>query len=135
MLHEPAFPLQVFYDGSCSVCAAGMDLYRRKEHSGRLIFVDISSPEFDPAAHGIPMQQFMSEMHAIDREGRVYRAVEAFWAIWRALPDSPWHRFLAALIALPGVNLPARLAYRGFARIRKYLPKGHRECGSGVCRH
>ena len=44
MPDAPAFPLQVFYDGSCSVCATEMDLYRRKEHGGRLIFVDISSP-------------------------------------------------------------------------------------------
>ena len=75
----------------------------------------------------------MLEMHAIDREGRVYRGVEAFLAIWQAFPASTWYRFLATLIDLPGVNLLARLAYRGFARARKYLPKNRHACTDGTC--
>ena len=75
MLDAPAFPLQVFYDGSCSVCAAEMDIYRRQEHAGRLIFVDISRPDFDPAPHGISLQEFMHEMHGIDQQGRVFRGL------------------------------------------------------------
>jgi predicted DCC family thiol-disulfide oxidoreductase YuxK len=134
MTHAPDFPLQVFYDGSCSVCATEMAHYMGKEHGGRLIFVDVSSPDFDPAPYGIAMEAFMHEMHAIDRQGRVYRGVEAFWAIWHAFPASPWSRFLGTLVALPGINPLARLAYRGFARIRKYLPKSRRACDDGVCR-
>ena len=36
MPDRPAYPLQIFYDGSCSVCAAEMKIYRSKEHAGRL---------------------------------------------------------------------------------------------------
>ena len=133
MPDAPAFPLQIFYDGSCSVCATEIDVYRRKDHGGRLIFVNISSPAFDPAPHGITLDSFRHQMHAIDRQGRVYRGVEAFGAIWRAFPASPWYRFLSALIALPGINNLARLSYRGFARIRKYLPKTRRTCEDGIC--
>jgi predicted DCC family thiol-disulfide oxidoreductase YuxK len=128
---DPVFPLQVFYDGACSVCAAEMDIYRRQEHEGRLTFVDLNSPDFDPARYGISMDVFMYEMHAIDREGRVYRGVEAFWAIWRAFPASTWYGILGTLVTLPGLNLLARLGYSCFARIRKYLPK--RDCKDGVC--
>ena len=127
------FPLQVFYDGSCSVCAAEMEIYRRKGHGGRLVFVDISSRDFDPAPLGITMDALMREMHAIDRQSRVYRGVEAFQAIWHAFPDATGYRLLAAVIALPGVNLLARTAYAGFARLRKYLPKSRRACQNGVC--
>jgi predicted DCC family thiol-disulfide oxidoreductase YuxK len=130
----PTFPLQVFYDGACSVCAAEIELYRRKERASRLIFVDISTPDFDPAPYGITMESFTRDMHAIDSEGRVYRGVAAFWAIWNAFPDSAGYRLLSTVIALPGINLLARLAYRGFARIRKYLPKRHGVCESGSCR-
>ena len=129
-----AFPLQDFYDGSCSICAAEMELYRRREHGGRLIFVDVSRPDFDPAPYGIALGAFMHEMHAIDSQGRVYRGVEAFRAIWHAFPASTWYGFLGTLIALPGMNLLARLAYRGFARIRRYLPKRRNACDDGVCR-
>ena len=134
MPDTPAFPLQIFFDGSCSVCAAEMEVYRRKEHGGRLLFVDIGAPGFDPSPYGVTLDAFMYEMHAIDREGRVYRGVEAFRAIWQAFPASTRYGLLAALVSLPGVNFLARLAYRGFARIRKYLPKNRAACKDGTCR-
>jgi predicted DCC family thiol-disulfide oxidoreductase YuxK len=135
MPEAPAFPLQVFYDGSCSVCASEMNSYRIKEHGDRLIFVDISNERFDPAPYGIAINDFMQQMHAIDRLGRVYRGVDAFRAIWQAFPNSFPYRSLNAFIAFPGVNLVARLSYRGFAAIRKYLPKSKRACEAGLCQH
>jgi len=129
----PEFPLSVFYDGSCSVCATEMEAYMGKEHGGRLQFVDISPPSFDPIPYGITLDEFMYQMHAIDRVGRVYRGVEAFWAIWQAFPASTLYGFLGAFVMLPGVNLLSRLGYQGFARIRKYLPR-RRECEGGSCR-
>ena len=134
MPEAPAFPLQVFFDGSCSVCSAEMDVYRRKEHGGRLLFVDVSAPAFDPAPYRITLDAFMYELHAIDRAGKVYRGVEAFWAIWQAFPASTLYGLLGALVTFPGAGLVARLAYRGFARIRKYLPKRRDACPDGVCR-
>jgi predicted DCC family thiol-disulfide oxidoreductase YuxK len=130
-MDSPAFPLQIFYDGACSVCAAEMDIYRRKEHDGRLVFMDLNDSDFDPAPYGISREAFMFEMHAIDRQGRVYRGVEAFWAIWQAFPNSTWYGLLGTLITFPGLNLLARLGYSCFARIRKYLPK--RTCADGTC--
>ena len=130
----PAFPLQIFFDGSCSACAAEMEVYRRQEHGGRLLFADISAPEFDPSPYGITLDAFMYEMHAIDREGHVYRGVEAFSAIWQAFPSSTRYSLFAALVSLPGVDFLARLAYRGFARIRKYLPKSRTACNDETCR-
>ena len=130
----PAYPLQVFFDGSCSVCAAEMEVYRVKEHGGRLRFVDISDPAFDPAPYGITLEAFMFEMHAIDRDNRVYRGVDAFRAIWQAFPASPLFGLLGALVTLPGAHLLARVAYRCFARIRKYLPKNRDACKDGTCR-
>ena len=134
MSDMPEYPLQVFYDGSCSVCAAKMELFRRKDHAGRLSFVDISHPEFDPAPFGITLETFMHEMHAIDRENRVYRGVEAFRAIWQAFPASTLYGVLGTLVTLPGVTILARCAYWSFARFRKYLPKSRDACVDGTCR-
>jgi predicted DCC family thiol-disulfide oxidoreductase YuxK len=134
MAETPVFPLQVFYDGSCSVCAREMVAYRRKEHGGRLLFVDIGAPEFDPTPFGITLDAFMYEMHCIDREGGIFRGVEAFRVIWLAFPGSARYRFLAALINLPGVNRLARFIYRSFARNRRYVPKNRDACPDGSCR-
>ncbi|HYS43495.1 MAG TPA: DUF393 domain-containing protein [Geobacteraceae bacterium] len=120
---SPIFPLKVFYDGSCSVCATEIEHYAKKDHEGRLELVDISAPDFTPDRYSISLVEFMYQLHAIDRDGKVYRGPVAFWAIWQAFPTSTWYGMLGAFITLPGVSFLARLGYRGFARIRKYLPK------------
>jgi predicted DCC family thiol-disulfide oxidoreductase YuxK len=131
---KPGFPLRIFYDGACSVCATEIERYGRMDREGRLILVDISAPDFDPAPLGITRDEFMYQMHAIDRSGTVYRNVEAFWAIWQAFPSSTLLGLLGAFISLPVVNRIARLCYKGFARIRKYLPKRDVACTTGSCR-
>lgn len=120
---SPVFPLKVFYDGSCSVCATEIEHYRKKDREGRLALIDISTPDFTPDQYGIGLAEFIYQLHTIDRDGKVYRGPEAFWAIWQAFPTSTWYGLLGAFITLPGVSFLARLGYLGFARIRKYLPK------------
>lgn len=134
MLNKPLFPLRIFYDGACSVCAREVERYGEADRDGRLLPVDISDPGFDPAPLGITLDEFMYQMHAIDRSGRIYRGVEAFWAIWQAFPASTLLGLLGLLITLPLVNPLARLCYRGFARIRRYLPKRPSDCAGGSCR-
>jgi predicted DCC family thiol-disulfide oxidoreductase YuxK len=132
-LTAPAFPVRVFYDGSCSVCASEIEHYLRQNHGGRLTAVDITAPDFDPAPFRIAFDVFMYELHVIDGKGPIYRGVEAFWAIWQAFPASTVYGMLGTIITMPLVNLLARLFYKGFARIRRYLPKRH-TCHDGTCR-
>ena len=105
-----------------------------QSQEGRLILVDISAPDFDPAPLGITLDELMYQMHAIDQAGTVYRNVEAFWAIWQAFPASTLLGLMGTVITLPVVNPAARLCYRGFARIRRYLPRRDAACRTGSCR-
>jgi len=41
MPKQPDFPIQIFYDGTCSVCATEIEHYLRQEYT-RLIFIVIS---------------------------------------------------------------------------------------------
>jgi predicted DCC family thiol-disulfide oxidoreductase YuxK len=132
MSKQPDFPIKIFYDGSCSVCAAEIEHYLRQEHGGRLAAVDIHSPDFNPESYHIGRDAFMYELHVIDRSGRIYRGVESFWAIWQAFPASTLYGIMGTIIQMPLINPVARLLYKGFARIRPYLPKRH-VCDSGTC--
>jgi len=134
MISTPAFPLRVFYDGSCSICAREVERYGCRDHDGRLILVDISAPVFDPLPFGITLKEFMYQLYAIDQGGRVFRGVEAFWAIWQAFPTSTVLGLCGKLIMLPLVNPAARLCYRMFAGMRGYLPKRRNGCTGGSCR-
>lgn len=133
MRTSPDFPIRVFYDGSCSVCAKAIEHYSLKDRKGRLIPVDISAAGFDPVPYGITLPEFMYQMHGIDRNGRVFRGVEGFWAIWQAFPSSTILGLCGRIIMLPLVNPIARFCYHIFAGIRGYLPKRN-NCASGSCR-
>lgn len=134
MPETPRFPLRIFYDGACSVCATEVEHYGRSDHAGRLLLVDISAPEFDPTPLGISGEELMYQMHAIDADGRIYRNVEAFWAIWQAFPAATLYGLLGRLVTQPLLNPLARLGYRIFARLRRYLPRREKDCATGSCR-
>ena len=132
-MKQPAFPVLVFYDGACAVCAAEIEHYLRRDHADRLSAVDISSPAFDPVPYRIPLASFIYELHVIDVQGEVYRGVDAFRAIWQAFPVSSLYCALGRFISLPLIYPVARIVYKGFARIRLYLPKRH-HCAGALCR-
>jgi predicted DCC family thiol-disulfide oxidoreductase YuxK len=111
-----------------------VERYKRKDREGRLILVDISDTDFASPQRGITRAEFMRQMHVIDRTGRIYRGVDAFWAIWQAFPGSTLLGLCGILITLPLLNPLARLCYRAFAAIRGYLPKRSRDCAGGTCR-
>ncbi|MEI6208382.1 MAG: DUF393 domain-containing protein [Desulfuromonadales bacterium] len=132
MSKQPEFPIQIFYDGSCIVCSTEIEHYLRQNHDGRLVAVNINIPDFAPEPFHILRETFMYELHVIDTAGTVYRGVEAFWAIWQAFPSSTIYGLMGKIITMPVINPIARLLYKGFARIRPYLPKRH-ACDSGTC--
>ena len=134
VMKSPRYPLKIFYDGACPLCSREVKHYHRQDRDGRLLLVDISSPEFDPQPYGILLEAFMYELHAIDQEGVVYRGVDAFRAIWQAFPDLTTYRVMGSVLALPVVNSVARLGYRAFARLRPYLPGRRDACTEGTCR-
>lgn len=127
-----AWPVQVFYDGGCRVCATEIEHYRTLEHAGRLDFIDISAPAFQAESYGRSQQQFMISMHVRDAAGRCWCGVAAFPVIWRALPG-PRYRWLVAIVSQPGVFQLASFGYWCFARLRKFLPKTSRRCDSDQC--
>lgn len=120
MTMQPVYPLTVFYDGACGLCAAEMRHYRAI--AGRqLRFVDIASDRFNPSRYGKTPEAFRKALHLRDGAGHFYTGVEAFRRLWQVLPP-PLYPLLAVLIGLPGVNLAARFGYTLFARYRHLLP-------------
>ena len=131
-MKQPEFPIRIFYDGACIVCATEIEHYLRQDRDGRLVAMDISSPDFDPDEYHIPLADFMFELHVIDQRGNIYRGVESFWAIWQAFPASTVYGLMGTIVTAPVLNQIARLLYQGFARIRPYLPKSQ-NCASCTC--
>ena len=78
-------PLTLLFDGACPLCRREVDALRARDGGkGRLGFVDIDAPDYDPAAHGgISYRAAMGRIHAIDADGRVIVDVAAFREAYR----------------------------------------------------
>jgi len=71
------YPLTLFYDAACPVCALEMDHLRERDSDGQLRFVDIGAPGFDPSPCGATLQQMDAQIHAMRADGSMVRGVEA----------------------------------------------------------
>ncbi len=127
MNKRPAYPIKIFYDGSCVVCSTEMEHYREKDLSGNLIFIDITAKDFRPETYGKSREELMLRLHVLDSEGRYYTGADGFPPIWRGLPPESAYLLLAWLIEMPLVNQIAKAVYFIFARLRRFLPK-RRKC-------
>ncbi len=130
---SPVFPLEIFYDGSCRICSAEMASYRKRNHEGRLLFIDISAPEFDPAVIGKGREELMKVLHVRDAAGQFHLGIDAFISIWESFPPGSAPRLLSVLVGFPGINLLARGGYHLFARNRHLLPRKASDCRDGSC--
>lgn len=131
-MKKPSFPITIFYDGACIVCSTEIEHYRKKDRLHRLILIDISDADFEPEHYGKTRKDFMGQLHVMDAAGTYYLAVDAFSAIWHALPGK-FYKFLSVIVSLLGVNALAGIGYRLFAKNRKYFPRRHKYCESDRC--
>ena len=115
----------MFYDGGCPLCMRGVDHYQRLDWAGRLAWIDLTAPGFDPADHGLEFAAAMDVLHVRGRDGALRSGGHAFLELWSELPG---YRHVAAVtraLRLAGVF---DAAYRRLARGRF-----ERRCAEGVC--
>ena len=81
------FPLTVFYDASCPLCASEMQALAARDREARLVLVDCSAPDFDErpfAAEGVTRAAMLAQIHARDDAGRWLAGVDVFVEAYRA---------------------------------------------------
>ena len=81
------FPLTVYYDASCPLCASELHALAARDRDGRLVLVDCSAPNFDErpfAADGITRASMLKAIHARDAGGRWLKGIEVFAEAYRA---------------------------------------------------
>ena len=110
--------LTLLYDGACPICAWEKRKLARSDRRGRLGFVNIQTPEFEPGVYGVPMQDLMGRLHAVTADGRLIKGAETLLRSYRAV--GWWW------IYLPMTIIPRPLverAYGWFADHRHLLSK------------
>ena len=142
------YPLTLFYDASCPVCALEMDHLRERDHRGRLVFVDIAAPGFDAAAHGTTLAAMNAEIHAQRPDGSMLRGVEVLrlaydavglgwvvqasgWPLLQPLADVGYRLFARHRLAISRAAAPLIHALRE-QRARQTLQR-MKACSAGAC--
>ena len=142
------YPLTLFYDAACPVCALEMDHLRERCRDGRLRFVDIAQPGFDPAPCGVTLAAMNAEIHGLCADGTMRRGVEVLrlayagagigwvlrptgWAPLRPLFDAGYRVFARHRHSISRAAAPLTDTIRGL-RARRVVARMH-ECAGGAC--
>jgi len=124
------YPLTVFFDGACPICAREIALMKRLDRRRQLDFCDFSAQEYDVASRGFSTEDLGTVIHARWADGSVITGVEVFRAMWEAVGLG----FLATLSRLSLVEPLVLNAYAWFARNRLGLTGRSHACTGDVCR-
>ena len=117
--------ISIYYDGLCPLCSREIDHYRKQKGSENLLFIDITSPNFDPIKEGLDPLRVHQVMHVRTSDGQIKTGVDAFIVIWKNLPKYHWlSRWAQKSLVRPILNM----GYLAFAFVRPYLPRKSREC-------
>lgn len=134
MYKNEQWPLTLYFDGDCPLCAREIKLLRRRASCARLLFVDISDPAFDAQSLGVSLDAMGAALHARFSDGTWVTGLDATLWSRRAAGMGIWAAPLSWRPLRPLFNL----GYRMFARSRPYLawlphPDGSRRCHDGRC--
>ena len=79
------YPLTIYYDASCPLCATEMHTIKETDFDNKLILVDCSSDEFsEPAFCPTDKVTMMERIHAQDATGAWIKGVDVFAAAYNA---------------------------------------------------
>ena len=123
------YPLTVFFDGACPICAREIALMKRLDRKQRLTFCDFSLPEYDEKVTGFARAELGQVIHAQWTDGRVIRGVEVFQAMWEAVGFGLLTKFSRVSFVEPFLYK----AYAWFARNRLWLTGRGKDCPGNSC--
>lgn len=79
------YPLTIYYDASCPLCAAEMHTIKETDFENKLILVDCSNDAFaEPAFCPSNKAAMMAGIHAVDAAGLWIKGVDVFEIAYKA---------------------------------------------------
>ncbi len=134
MYNIEQWPLTLYFDGECPLCAREIKILSRRAIQARLLFFDISHDDFDAKALGFTLEQMQSSLHASFADGRWVTGLDTTLWSWRAAGMGMW----ATPLKWRAIRPLLAAGYSLFCRLRPYLawlphPDGSRRCPDNRC--
>lgn len=117
----------IYFDGLCMACSLEINHYRKLKGSENFEFIDITESNFSAEHHGLDPFKVHKVMHVKDSSGRLFEGIDAFVAIWDQIPR---YQFLSRLAKKSFFRGALELGYKGFVRIRPFLPRKKMDCSN-----
>lgn len=108
MTAKKADKTEVLYNADCPVCSYEIDHYARivERDALAIAFSDLNNSK-DVGQWGLTADQAARRLH-VRKNGKVFSGIPAFIALWQ---DMPRYRWLARLVATPGIHRLAVWTY------------------------
>ena len=134
MIKQPHWPLTLYFDGECPLCAREINLLRKRASADRLNLVDISMDDFQVETTGHSKQTLQDRLHAQFADGQWVTGLDATLWSWRAAGLDRW----AVPLTWPALRPLLELGYRLFCQLRPHLtwlphPDAGRRCTDNQC--
>lgn len=118
---------EVFFDGDCPLCKREIDVLRRMDKAGEILFTDIAAEGFQVGDMGLTWDDLMARIHGRLPDGRIVEGVEVF----RQLYGVVGFGWVVKVSRWPGVAGLLDGGYRIFAANRL---RWTGRCVDGSCR-
>jgi predicted DCC family thiol-disulfide oxidoreductase YuxK len=127
--------LTLYYDGKCPFCTTEMSKLRQWDKHGRLAFVDIAAPDFNPVVLGIEMTELGRELYSQTSSGKILVGIDSLLAAYTKAGKSMYVFPLRFKLVRPLFTY----LYRQFARNRYRMSQILRyklppQCDKDSCR-
>jgi predicted DCC family thiol-disulfide oxidoreductase YuxK len=109
--------LTLYFDCGCPTGMAAVRLLRSWDQHGRLRFIDIKQPDFDPTSLGVSFDELASLPHGWTADGRCVTGVDSIVAACTLVGKGRWVMPLRMPVARPAF----RIIYRSLARNRQRI--------------
>jgi predicted DCC family thiol-disulfide oxidoreductase YuxK len=110
-----AYPLEFLYDGDCPICRYDVTRLHQADRHGRLIFIDVTAPDFNPQAYGQTREALLARIYARRADGKMVEGPEVF----RLALTAVGYGWLVIPTRWPLINWITEMAYSWFARNRQ----------------
>ena len=114
--------IKILYDGNCGLCSKEINYYKKIDKKNVFEWINVYTDEFYLKKLAILKTEALMELHAIDKEGNVYKGVDSFILIWKNL-SFLWS-ILGILVSFYPIYVIAKFAYKKFA-IKRFNKLGY----------
>ena len=106
--------LTIFYDATCPLCVAEMDMLRRYDQQAALNLENIHAADFSDKYPQVDVAAANQILHGLTHEGTMLYGLDVTVTAWRLVGKKKW----LGVLRWPGIRWFADKAYLFFARNR-----------------